>query len=54
MVHMVSGMLYTIGWKEAPQSASALGRIFRWKDGRTMQNTHAVRLTIMAFRFMYG
>jgi len=42
MVHLISGMLYTLGWNEAPQSASALGGIFRWKDGRNMPDTHAV------------
>jgi predicted dehydrogenase len=42
MVHLVSGMLYTLGWNEAPKSASSLGGIFRWKDGRNMPDTHAV------------
>ncbi len=42
MVHLISGMLYTLGWNEAPKSASALGGIFRWKDGRNMPDTHAV------------
>jgi predicted dehydrogenase len=42
MVHLISGMLYTLGWNEAPRSASALGGIFRWKDGRNMPDTHAV------------
>jgi hypothetical protein len=35
-------MLFTLGWNEAPKSASALGGIFRWKDGRNMPDTHAV------------
>jgi predicted dehydrogenase len=42
MVHLLSGMLYTLGWNEAPRSASALGGIFRWKDGRNMPDCHAV------------
>jgi predicted dehydrogenase len=42
MVHLVSGMLFTLGWNEAPKSASALGAILRWKDGRNMPDTHAV------------
>jgi predicted dehydrogenase len=42
MVHLLSGMLYTLGWNEAPRSASALGGIFRWKDGRNMPDLHAV------------
>jgi hypothetical protein len=35
-------MLYTLGWNEAPRSASALGGIFRWKDGRNMPDIHVV------------
>jgi len=42
MVHLVSGMLFTLGWNEAPRSAQALGGIFRWKDGRNMPDLHAV------------
>lgn len=42
MVHLISGMLYTLGWNEAPRSASALGGIFRWKDGRNMPDLHVV------------
>ena len=42
MVHLLSGMLYTLGWNEAPRSASALGGIFRWKDGRNMPDFHTV------------
>ncbi len=42
MVHLVSGMLFTLGWNEPPRSASAVGGIFRWKDGRNMPDTHAV------------
>jgi predicted dehydrogenase len=39
MVHLLSGMLKTLGWNEAPQSASSLGGIFRWNDGRNMPDT---------------
>jgi predicted dehydrogenase len=42
MVHLVSGMLYTLGWNEVPRSASALGGIVRWKDGRNMPDLHLV------------
>ncbi len=42
MVHLISGMLVTLGWNEAPRSASALGGIFRWKDGRNMPDFHTV------------
>ena len=42
MVHLVSGMLYTLGWNEVPRSATALGGIFRWKDGRNMPDLHLV------------
>jgi predicted dehydrogenase len=42
MVHLLSGMLFTLGWNEIPRSASALGGIFRWKDGRNMPDLHAV------------
>ncbi len=42
MVHLISGMLFTLGWNEAPRSATALGGIFRWKDGRNMPDFHAV------------
>jgi predicted dehydrogenase len=42
MVHLISGMLFTLGWNEAPRSASALGGIFTWKDGRNMPDLHVV------------
>ena len=42
MVHLLSGMMVTLGWNEAPRSASALGGIFRWKDGRNMPDFHTV------------
>jgi len=42
MVHLVSGILFTLGWNEIPRSATALGGIFRWKDGRNMPDLHLV------------
>ncbi len=42
MIHLISGMLFTLGWNEPPRTASALGGIFRWKDGRDMPDVHAV------------
>ncbi len=42
MVHLISGTLFTLGWNEPPRSASALGGIYRWKDGRDMPDVHAV------------
>jgi len=34
--------MFTLGWNEIPRSASALGGIFRWKDGRNMPDIHTV------------
>ncbi len=42
MVHLLSGMMFTLGWNETPRSAQALGGIFRWKDGRNMPDIHTV------------
>ena len=42
MVHLISGMLITLGWNEAPRSAQSLGGIYRWKDGRDMPDLHTV------------
>ena len=42
MVHLLSGMLYTMGWNEPPKSASAMGGIFRFHDGRDMPDVHMV------------
>src|SRR5271168_882363 len=41
MVHLVSAMLFSLGWNEPQQSAVALGGIYRWKDGRNMPDVHA-------------
>jgi predicted dehydrogenase len=42
MVHLVSGMLFTLNWNEPPRSALSLGGIFRWKDGRDMPDLQMV------------
>jgi predicted dehydrogenase len=42
MVHLISGMQVTLGWNEPPRSATAVGGIFRWKDGRNMPDIHTV------------
>jgi predicted dehydrogenase len=42
MVHLLSGMLFSLGWNEAPNSATAMGGIFYWKDGRNMPDLHTV------------
>jgi predicted dehydrogenase len=42
MVHLISGMLFTLGWNEVPRSATALGGIFRFNDGRDMPDFHTV------------
>jgi predicted dehydrogenase len=42
MVHLISGMMFTLGWNEVPTSATAIGGIFRFKDGRDMPDFHTV------------
>jgi predicted dehydrogenase len=42
MVHLISGMMFTLGWNEVPRSATALGGIFRFNDGRDMPDFHTV------------
>ena len=42
MVHLISGMMATLGWNEIPRSATAIGGIFRFDDGRDMPDFHAV------------
>lgn len=41
LVHLVSGMMYVLGWNEPPKRAMAMGGILRWKDGRNMPDVHA-------------
>jgi predicted dehydrogenase len=40
LVHLVSGMMFVLGWNEAPKRAMAMGGILRWKDGRNMPDVH--------------
>ena len=42
MVHLISGMLFVLGINEPPNSATALGGIYRWKDGRNTPDVHPV------------
>ena len=42
MVHLISGMLVTLGWNEIPRTATALGTIVRFPDGRDMPDFHTV------------
>lgn len=42
MVHLISGMQFVLGINEAPRKASALGGIYRWKDGRNTPDVHTV------------
>jgi predicted dehydrogenase len=42
MVHLISGMMFTLGWNEVPRSATAMGGIFRFNDGRDMPDLHTV------------
>ena len=42
MVHLISGMMMTLGWNEIPRSATAMGGIFRFNDGRNMPDFHTV------------
>ena len=41
LVHLVSGMMFVLGWNEAPKRAMSMGGILRWKDGRNMPDVHA-------------
>jgi predicted dehydrogenase len=41
LVHLISGMMFVLGWNEAPKRAMAMGGILRWKDGRNMPDVHA-------------
>lgn len=41
LVHLVSGMMFVLGWNEPPKRATAMGGILRWKDGRNMPDVHA-------------
>jgi predicted dehydrogenase len=41
LVHLVSGMMYMLGWSEPPKRALSLGGILRFPDGRNMPDVHA-------------
>src|SRR6266581_3156206 len=41
LVHLVSGMMFVLGWNEPPKRAMAMGGILRWEDGRNMPDVHA-------------
>jgi predicted dehydrogenase len=36
MVHLITGMQFVMGLTQMPDRASAVGGVFRWKDGRVM------------------
>jgi predicted dehydrogenase len=42
LVHLVSGMMFMMGFNEPPNFAAAIGGIRHWKDGRNMPDVHAV------------
>ena len=42
LVHLISGMQFVLGINEAPKRASALGGIYRWKDGRNTPDVQTV------------
>jgi predicted dehydrogenase len=47
LVHLISGMMFSLGINEVPAKASAFGGIYRWKDGRNMPDVHAVMFEYM-------
>ncbi|MGZ4790106.1 MAG: Gfo/Idh/MocA family protein [Terriglobales bacterium] len=40
LVHLVSGMMYVLGWNQAPTRVMSMGGILRWRDGRNMPDVH--------------
>jgi predicted dehydrogenase len=40
LVHLVSGLMYMLGWSDPPRRAMALGGILRFPDGRNMPDVH--------------
>lgn len=42
LVHLVSGAIFMMDWKQPPRQAMSAGGIRRWKDGRNMPDVHAV------------
>jgi predicted dehydrogenase len=47
LVHLISGMMFSLGINEIPKKVSAFGGIYRWKDGRNMPDVHAVLFEYM-------
>jgi predicted dehydrogenase len=47
LVHLISGMMFSLGINEVPKKVSAFGGIYRWKDGRDMPDVHAVLFEYM-------
>ncbi len=42
LVHLISGMQFSLGINQVPKRVSAFGGIYRWKDGRNMPDVHPV------------
>jgi predicted dehydrogenase len=40
LVHLISGMMFVLGWNEPPKRAMSAGGILRWPDGRNMPDVH--------------
>jgi predicted dehydrogenase len=47
LVHLISGMQFSLGINEVPKRVSAFGGIYRWKDGRNMPDVQAVLFEYM-------
>jgi predicted dehydrogenase len=47
LVHLISGMMFSLGINEVPKKVSAFGGIYRWKDGRDMPDVHAALFEYM-------
>jgi predicted dehydrogenase len=52
LVHLISGMLVSLGINEVPKRVSAFGGIYRWKDGRNMPDVHAALFEYMVPVYM--
>jgi predicted dehydrogenase len=47
LVHLISGMMFSLGINEVPKRVSAFGGIYRWKDGRNMPDMHSALFEYM-------
>src|SRR5580658_8610894 len=47
LVHLISGMMFSLGINEVPKRVSAFGGIYRWKDGRNMPDVQAALFEYM-------